>query len=138
MGFEYDPMSPSTPKHRREAGGQASRQALPWVSALLALACTAGFGAEWVAERGSRSDLHGQLESAAEYLLEHPYLEASRLLEQHVGAERLQTARLGFEAQRSQRGSIAIPDGIARLHQEELTRRVERARALLGEAPPSV
>ena len=65
MGFEYSAMCPSTRKHRHETGEQASRQALPWVSVLLALGCVAGFGAQWMAERSSQSQLHGELESAA-------------------------------------------------------------------------
>lgn len=128
-------MAPSSRKARPKSDAAEPAPGRPWLTGLLALACAVGFATQMAAQRSAERELATQLDSAAEFLLERPYLDASELLEQHVGAERLADARGQFERSRLRRAAPPIPPGVKRRHQEELERRVERARGLLAEVP---
>lgn len=128
-------MAPSSRKSALSRAGNGAPSALPWLTALLALACAVGFGTQMVAERSSERAVQGQLADAAQFLLERPYLLAPEMLEEHIGAEHLQDARSDFERRLERRGAPPIPPGVKRRHQEELDKRMDQARSLLRDVP---
>lgn len=128
-------MSPSTRRSGPARQADAASGGRPWLTGLLALACAVGFAAQLQAEHGSQSAVAGQLDAAAGFLLEHPYLAAPPLLEQRVGPERIAEARQHFESEQAQRGAPPVPAGIARRHQAELDRRMQEVRRLLADVP---
>ena len=119
----------------RKREDQATGPGKPWLTLLLALGCALGFGSQLVAERSSERALHVQLEAAAEYLLERPYLRAPKLLEEHIGAQRLETARHDYELGVRRRAGVEVPAGVVRRNQEELKQRMAHAQTLVSDVP---
>lgn len=115
--------------------GSKASAPIPWLSALLALACVAVTFATRPADHEARARADQDLAAAESYFLDHPYLDARAGLEQRLSKPFVEQKRAEYEKARRHRGGLSTPPRVAVRQQAELDGLLETASAALADLP---
>jgi membrane associated rhomboid family serine protease len=125
-------MSPSSD---RSTIGRGSAHAIPWVTFVLIAVCVFVFSLTQQASSQVQAAAERGLQSAIDYLLEHPYLEPGSVLSERVNTDNLEQKRARQRLERARRGAPPIPKRVQQRQQEQLEQLVEEAFAGVSNLP---
>jgi membrane associated rhomboid family serine protease len=119
----------------RSTIGRGSAHTVPWVTFLLIAVCVSVYSLTQYASHQVRAAAERELQTAIDYLVEHPYLEPGSVLSERVDMKRIEQTRARQHFDRVRRGAPPIPKRVQQRRQEQLEQLVQEAFAGVSSLP---